>query len=72
MIKRDNRKAEASRRAEYKCQCVGAACGVNRQYHQITYQFTNHFLGGQTTLAELQSIDRKWRSLGKQAAARSL
>lgn len=65
-----SRALEQVRRAEYVCNCGGKCCGVNRNYGQIRQDFLAGFVGGSgLTHVEALAVDRKWRSLGKQAKA---
>lgn len=65
-----SRALEQVRRAEYVCNCGGKVCGANRDYGQMRQDFMAGFVGG-SGLAHDEAIrvDRKWRSLGKQARA---
>lgn len=51
------------------CDCGRAVCGVNKDYHQISLAFQTWGARNGTEHFEVERIDRKWRSLGKQAAA---
>ncbi len=65
-----SRALEQVRRAEFVCNCGGKVCGVNRDYGQIKQDFLAGFVGGSgLTHVEAIQVDRKWRSLGKQAKA---
>lgn len=65
-----SRALEQVRRAEYVCNCGGKVCGVNRDHGQIRQDFLAGFVGGSgLTHHEALTVDRKWRSLGKQAQA---
>lgn len=65
-----SRAAEVKRREEFVCNCMGKVCGVNRDYGQIRQDFLAGFVGGSgLTHVEALAVDRKWRSLGKQAKA---
>lgn len=60
---------EAKHRDSYKCQCSGRICGVNRDHGQIKQDLIVGFVGSSgLTHWEAVALDRKWRSLGKQAA----